>query len=225
MAEVAQAGRTLLIRIMHTILKDLNWRYATKRFDPDKPVSEENLHIIKESLRLAATSYGLQPLKFIIVESPELRERLKTASYGQSQITDAAHIIVICSFTDLEDAHVDAYMKDVAAAQSLPLEETSGFGDYVKQVIAPLSTEEKASWNSRQAYIALGQVMHTCASLRVDATPMEGFDPLAYDEILGLKKQNLKATLVCAVGYRHADDEAQHRTKVRRSAEDMFDVI
>lgn len=210
---------------MHTILEDLNWRYATKKFDPDKRVSADNLHIIKESLRLTATSYGLQPLKFILVESPDLRERLKTASFGQTQITDASHMIIICSYINIDSTHIDAYMEDVASAQSISIEETAGFGEYVKQMIVPLSIEEKSSWSSRQAYIALGQVMHTCASLRIDATPMEGFDATAYDEILNLEKQNLHATLVCAIGYRHDNDEAQYRTKVRRSSDKMFEII
>lgn len=210
---------------MHTILEDLNWRYATKKFDPDKRVSADNLHIIKESLRLTATSYGLQPLKFILVESPDLRERLKTASFGQRQITDASHMIIICSYINIDSTHIDEYMEDVASAQSISIEETAGFGEYVKQMIVPLSIEEKSSWSSRQAYIALGQVMHTCASLRIDATPMEGFDATAYDEILNLEKRNLCATLVCAIGYRHDNDEAQYRTKVRRSSDKMFEII
>lgn len=210
---------------MHKIIEDLNWRYATKKFDPSKRLPEAELHVIKESLRLTATSYGLQPLKFLIIESDDLRERLKVASFGQSQITDASHIIIICSYIDVDDTHIDDYMKDVASSQSISLEETKTFGGFIKQTIAPLSIEEKSAWCCNQAYIALGQVMHTCASLRVDATPMEGFDSKAYDDILGLSAQNLQATLVCAIGYRHEEDEAQYRAKVRKSSDKIFEVL
>ncbi len=210
---------------MHTIIEDLNWRYATKKFDSTKEVSEEDLHVIKESLRLTATSYGLQPLKFLLIQSKELREKLKIASYGQSQLTEASHIIVLCSYIDLNELHIDEYMKDVASTRSIPVEETKDFGDFVKQAIQPMSTKEKTKWNENQAYIALGQVLHTCASLRIDSTPMEGFDSTAYDQLLGLSERNLKATLVCAIGYRHVEDDAQHRSKVRKSTQDIFEVM
>ena len=210
---------------MNTIIEDLNWRYATKKFDPTKTISDDDLHTIKESLRLTATSYGLQPLKFLIIESAEIRERLKVASFGQPQLTEASHIIVLCSYIDITEADIDQYMSNVASTRSIPLEEIAGYGNFVKQTISPLELDEKTAWNCKQAYIALGQVLHTCASLRIDSTPMEGFDSVAYDQILDLSSQNLNATLVFAIGYRHEDDEAQHRTKVRKSSDTIFQTI
>lgn len=210
---------------MHTIIEDLQWRYATKQFDSTKRVSTEDLEVIKESLRLTATSYGIQPLKFLIIESPELRERLKVASYGQSQLTDASHIIVLCSLVDIKENDVDNYMINLAQTRSVPVVQTDEFGNYIKSAIAPMSVEEKSNWASKQAYIALGQAMHTCATLRIDSTPMEGFDPASYSEILNLSAQNLQATLVLAVGYRHEEDEAQHREKVRQTTEDIFTTL
>ncbi|MFT5779467.1 MAG: nitroreductase, partial [Crocinitomicaceae bacterium] len=150
---------------MHTIIEDLQWRYATKQFDSTKRVSTEDLEVIKESLRLTATSYGIQPLKFLIIESPELRERLKVASYGQSQLTDASHIIVLCSLVDIKENDVDNYMINLAQTRSVPVDKTDEFGNYIKSAIAPMSVEEKSNWASKQAYIALGQAMHTCATL------------------------------------------------------------
>ncbi|MDG1332035.1 MAG: NAD(P)H-dependent oxidoreductase [Crocinitomicaceae bacterium] len=210
---------------MNQIIKDLNWRYATKKFDPTKKVSSEDLATIKESLRLTATSFGLQSMKFLIIENPEVREQLKPASWGQTQVTDASHLIVLCSYIDVNNDHVDEYMQDVASARSLPLEATTGFGDYIKGAIANFSAEEKAIWSSKQAYIALGQALHTCANLRIDSTPMEGFDPAAYDEILGLSAKNLKATLLLPIGYRHEEDQNQHYAKVRKSNEAIFETI
>lgn len=209
---------------MHQIIEDLNWRYATKKFDPAKKVSDENIEVIKESLRLTATSYGLQPLKFLIIESPELRAKLQPASYGQTQIVDASHLIVICSYLNVSDEDVDAYMKTVSETREVPLEAVAPFGEHIKGSLAKMNGDAQTLWASKQAYIALGQVLHTCASLRIDSTPMEGFDPQSYDDILGLKEQNLKATLVCAVGYRHDEDKNQHMKKVRKSSEDIFEV-
>ena len=99
------------------------------------------------------------------------------------------------------------------------------FGNYIKQAISPMSMDDKATWNSKQAYIVLGHLLHTCASLRIDSTPMEGFDPKAYDEILGLSAKQLRATLVCTIGYRHEEDQSQYMKKVRKSKEELFETI
>lgn len=209
---------------MHRIIEDLNWRYAVKKYDPEKKLSKEQVDIIKESLRLVPTSYGIQPLKYLIIEDPVLREKLKVASYGQTQVTDASHLIVICSYLDVHDEHIDTYMKNIVEIRDVTLESTAKFGDYIKEIVSKLTRSEKEEWNSKQAYIALGQLMHTCATMRVDATPMEGFDSERYDEILNLRDQNLKATLVCAIGYRSEEDQAQHRKKVRRFHQELFET-
>ena len=210
---------------MNQIIKDLNWRYAVKKFDPTKKVSNDDLETIKESLRLTATSYGLQSMKFLIIEDPKVREQLKPVSWGQTQVTDASHLIVMCSYIDVNNDHVDEYMQDVASTRNIPLEGTQQFGDYIKGTLKNLSADEKAIWSSKQTYIALGQVLHTCANLRIDSTPMEGFDAAAYDEILGLSAKNLKATLLLPIGYRHEEDEHQNYVKVRKSNAVLFETI
>ena len=210
---------------MNKIIEDLNWRYATKKFDPTLRISDEDMATIKESLRLTATSFGLQAMKFIIVEDPKVREELKAASWGQTQVTDASHLIVLCSYIAVENEHVDAYMQDVAATRQAPIESTEQFGNYIKGAISNFTPEQKQVWASKQSYIALGQALHTCATLRIDSTPMEGFDPASYDKILGLSKQNLHANLALALGYRHAEDANQNFTKVRKSPEVLFETI
>lgn len=210
---------------MNTIIEDLNWRYATKKFDPSKKVSNEDLETIKESLRLTATSYGLQPMKFIFVENPAVREQLTPASYGQTQIKDASHLIVLCSYIEVNDEHVDQYMQDVSSTRNIPLEGTQQFGKYIKGAISNLSNEQKQIWSSKQTYIALGNALHTCARLRIDTTPMEGFDPAAYDQILGLSAKNLQASLVMTIGYRHEEDGSQHQPKVRKADAEIFETI
>ena len=207
---------------MHSIIKDLNWRYATKKFDTSKKVTDEDIDIIKESLRLVPTSYGLQPLKFVFVESPSTRKLLKDASYGQTQVEDASHLIVICAFEELNDAHVDTHISNIVETRKLESEKLKGYSDFMKKSIAGLSKEEKVIWNSKQAYIALGQLLHTCASLKIDTTPMEGFDAIQYNEILELQKDNLTAVLACPIGYRHKDDPIQFEQKVRKNQNELF---
>lgn len=210
---------------MHSIIEDLNWRYATKKFDATKKVSEEDLEVIKESLRLTATSFGLQPLKFLIIKGDDIREQLRAASFGQEQLSGASHIIVICSYKDVSDTDVDSYMNTITEQRGTPPEALEQFAGYIKGWMQKMSLEQKSQWTTRQAYIALGHLLHTCASLRIDSTPMEGFDPTSYDDLLDLSSKNLEATLVCPIGYRHEEDETQHRKKVRKSSDEMFITI
>lgn len=207
------------------IIEALNWRYATKKFDPTKKVTPEDLDKIKEVLRLSASSYGLQPLKYLIIENPDIREKLKVHSWGQSQVTDASHLIVFCSFVDIQDKHIDHHIENTAAIRSSDPEKLSGYGSFVKKKLAALEIEEKSNWNSKQAYIALGQLMLACALMGIDSTPMEGFEPEEYDKILGLTERNLHAVLVMPIGYRHPEDTAQFNKKVRKTTEDLFEII
>ena len=208
-----------------SLIEKLQWRYATKKYDATKKISAEDFNTIKESLRLSPSSFGLQPLKYIVVENKELREDLKVHSFNQSQITDASHMIVFCSLIDINENHIDQYIENIAKTRSQEIEKIVGFGDYMKKEIFPMDKSLLANWNSKQAYIALGQVLHTCANLRIDATPMEGFKADKYDEVLGLKEQNLKSILVCAFGYRSSDDLNSSLLKVRKSQNDLFYTI
>jgi nitroreductase len=209
---------------MNKIIEDLNWRYATKKFDSTKKISDEDLEIIKESLRLVPSSYGLQPFKFLFIENTSLRQQLKEKSFNQSQITDASHLLVICSLTEISEEYINKQIQNIAQIRSVSIESISGFGNYVKNQILHLKDEYVAEWNAKQAYIALGQILHTCASLRIDATPMEGFEKEAYDEILNLKKQGLQSVLVCPIGYRSEEDTNQFLKKVRRSQGSLFEI-
>lgn len=210
---------------MKTIIDNLNWRYATKKFDSSKKVSQENLETLLEVLRLTPSSYGLQPYKFLIIENPEIREKLKEKSWGQTQITDASHLIVLCSYIDVNETHIDAHISNTANTRGMEVENLKGYSDFMKNTISQLDAEKKQIWNSKQAYIALGQLLHACADLKIDATPMEGYDPAGYDEVLGLKEKNLHASVVCPIGYRSEEDATQHFAKVRKSKEDIIEFI
>lgn len=210
---------------MHKVIEDLNWRYATKKFDPSKKISTSDIEVIKESLRLTASSYGLQPNHFLIIENVSLREELVPASYGQQQVLEASHLIVICAYNDLTERHVDSYVENIISTRESDPDRVKNYGDFMKKTFAEMSNEDKLTWASKQAYIVLGQLLHTCATLRIDSTPMEGFIPERYSDILDLKDKHLTPILVCPIGYRHEEDATQHLGKVRKDQADLFDII
>lgn len=207
------------------LINHLKWRYATKKYDTSKKVSSEDISKIKEAINLAPTSYGLQLFKVLDIQDKAIRERLKPASWNQSQITDASHLFVFCSYTDAGGTEVNAYMQRKAEVQGLDLKDLKGYGDFVKGALASRAKEEKQIWMSKQTYIALSNAMTACAALKIDSTPMEGFDPNAYGEILGLDTKELKASVVLAIGYRSSEDATQHSAKVRKKEEHLFETV
>jgi nitroreductase len=207
---------------MNTFLDNQNWRYATKKFDAAKKISASDLDFLKEAVRLSASSYGLQLYKVIIVENPELRAQLLPAAFGQTQVTDASHLFVIASQMNIGNTEIDAYLKNASEIRNLPIEALSGYGGFMKGTINAMSEDNKSNWTAKQTYLALGNLLNAAAELNIDSTPMEGFNPAKFNEILGLDKLNLDTVLVVPVGYRHEDDATQHLKKVRKSNEDLF---
>jgi nitroreductase len=207
---------------MSTFIEHQNWRYATKKFDASKKISDKDLNILKEAIRLSSSSYGLQPYKVIIVENSELRAQLQPAAWGQAQIVDASHLIIFANETALGDDAIDDFLKNISETRNTPIEALSGYGDFMKSKISTLPSEEKNIWTAKQTYLALGNLLNAAAELKIDATPMEGFVPAQVNEILGLDKLGLNATLIATLGYRHEEDATQHNKKVRKSHEDLF---
>lgn len=207
---------------MSTFLENQNWRYATKKFDATKKITTEDLNTLKEAIRLSSSSYGLQPYKVIIVENPELRANLQPAAWGQSQIVEASHLIIFANETKLDEEAIDDYIKNISQTRNTPIEALTGYGDFMKSKITSLTDEERNIWTAKQTYLALGNLLNVAAELKIDATPMEGFVPAQVNEILGLDKLGLNATLIATLGYRHDEDATQHYKKVRKSNEDLF---
>lgn len=207
------------------MIDNLNWRYATKKFDKNKQVSAENIQLLKEAVRLTASSYGLQPYKVLEIKNPEIREQLKTASFGQPQVTDASTLFVFCANDDLTDAHIDAYLELSAKTQQIDVAGLKGYGDFMKGVFGSRTTAQKHEWSARQVYIALGNLLTTAASMQIDVSPMEGFDPKQYDEILGMKGSGYSTVVIAAIGYRSSDDEAQYKAKVRKPMDELFETV
>lgn len=207
---------------MSNFLNNQNWRYATKKFDASKKVSPEDLHTLKEAIRMSSSSYGLQPYKIIIVENPELRAQLQPACWGQSQIVDASHLFIFANDTNVGDDAINNFLNTISETRETPIEALTGYGDFMKSKITTLDPEVKKVWTSKQTYLALGNLLNAAAELKIDITPMEGFDPAQVNQILGLDKLNLNASLIATVGYRHQEDTTQFYKKVRKSQEDLF---
>ena len=174
---------------------------------------------------MSTSSYGLQLYKVFIIENPEVRSQLQPASWGQSQIIEASHLFVFANIVDVQDQHIDAYVQNFANTRALTVEDLKGYSDFMKSKIVPLPVEQKAVWTSKQTYLALGNLLNAAAELKIDVTPMEGFEPEKYNEILGLKALGLNASLVAAVGYRHEEDATQHYVKVRKPKQELFITI
>lgn len=208
-----------------SLIESLKWRYATKQYNADKKVSDQDINQIKEAIQLAATSYGLQLFTVLDVQDKAIREQLKPVSWGQPQITDASHLFVFCGYAEVKDEHIDAYMNLKAEAQNLEIGMLKEYGDFIKGKINETPVEFQQIWTAKQTYIALGKALAACAELKVDSTPMEGFDAAAYNEILGLKEKGLKADVVLAVGYRSDEDATQHGAKVRKPIEKLFETV
>jgi nitroreductase len=206
---------------MTDTIKNLEWRYATKKYDVTKKLSLEQRKVITESLRLSPSSLGIQPWTFVHVVSPDLREKLKAAGYGQSPITDASDLFVLCAKTTLDEEYVDKFISFVSNVQGVPVENLAGYKKMIMGSVSKPETE-KAEWMTRQVYIALGVALAVAAENRIDATPMEGFDPKVFDEILGLKKLGLASKVLLAVGFSAEDDEAQKQKKVRFDIGEIF---
>ena len=210
---------------MSKYIEHLNWRYATKQFDANKKLSEDQLQTLIDALQLSASSYGLQPYKILVIKDEKIKEQLKAAGYNQSQFTDASAIFVFAHQTDFGAELVDSYIDHAARIKEVETGALDDYANLMKNSLLNLPQEAKAGWTARQAYIALGNLLSAAAAHEIDTCPMEGFDAATFDEILGLTEQNLHAVVVAAVGYRSAEDETQHAPKVRRPQEELFEII
>ena len=201
----------------NNLITQLNWRYATKAFDPSAKISDQKLNIILEALRLAPSSYGLEPWAFIVVKDQELKDRLMAASYGQVQVGQASHVIVLAVRTDINDTFVDNFTSTKEQTEGMPAGTLAAYNGMIKGSINSLTAEQNIQWHKKQAYIALGFAMTACALENVDSCPMEGFDASQFDEILGLKELNLTSAVILPIGIRSAEDKMAMVPKSRRT--------
>ena len=200
---------------MMNALESLNWRYATKKFDANRTLTDVQVDQLLEAGNLAASSYGLQPYKLLVIKNQDLQDQLVAHSYNQRQVADASHVIVIAARTDVNADYISAYSDRVEKTRGLDAGTMDASKDVMLGTIGKLSPEDLFQWSAKQTYIVLGTMMAAAAQMEIDTCPMEGFVPAKYDELLDLESKNLRSVLVLPVGYRAEDDAAQHQKKVR----------
>jgi len=204
------------------ILESLEWRYACKKFDDTKIVPKNKITILKEVFNLTATSFGLQPIKMGIIKNKELQQQLVAHSFGQQQVANASHILVLCIDDDTTLQDIDNSFDREKAIRGTSEEIIASFRKFLKDSFSEKSLEEKQQSAIYQAYIALGNLMTVCALEKIDACPMEGFDTQKFDEILELDKRNLKSVLLLPIGYRADDDFMSKLKKVRKPLKEVI---
>jgi nitroreductase len=207
------------------ILNDLHWRYATKKFDASKKINDQDLETLLEVMRMSPSSMGLQTTHVLVVNDPKIREQLTAHSFNQQQVKDASHLFVLCSYRSLDEDYIRNHANRANAARDMGDERTEKMVESIGKFVGNKSPEAILEWTSNQTYIVLGQLLSACARLKIDATPMEGFNPKGYDEVLLLSEKNMVASVVCPVGYRSEEDGFQHVKKLRKSTEDYFTFI
>ncbi len=184
------------------LVENMTWRCAVRKFEPSKKVSEKQLNALLESLRLTASSCGLQPWKFVVVEATEIKRQLRENSLGgQACIEEASHLIVLSRMIEIPEAYIETYAEHLAQRWKVP--------SIKKDILAYVNSKsntERPFWIAHQIYIALGNLLTSCALLGIDALPMEGIMPEAYDEILGLRDEGYTAVLMTLIGFRHKED-------------------
>jgi nitroreductase len=207
----------------NTLLDNLRWRYATKRFEPSKKIPEATWAALEEAMVLAPSSFGMQPWKFVVVRSTGLREKLRQAAWNQPQVTEASHLVVFCRKTQVTLADVDRLIDRVSAVRGVPRPALDGFRGMIAGFVQnPPPGFDAQAWTARQVYIALGFFLSAAAQMGIDACPMEGFDAPSFDQILGLTGSGYAATVMATAGYRAAIDELASAKKVRFDAAEVI---
>jgi len=205
-------------------LAQLQWRYATKKFDPSRKIPDDVWQTLEQSLVLSPSSFGMQPWKFFVVTDAAIRQQLLPASWNQVQVTEASHLVVFARKEGVTEADVDRYLQRMAEVRSTSVDAFAG----LRKMIVGFSQSASfnaATWADKQVYLALGVFLTATAMMGVDACPIEGFLPSKYDEILGLKAKGYASVVVAAAGYRAADDKYAVLPKVRFDTGDVIERV
>ncbi|WP_335965385.1 NAD(P)H-dependent oxidoreductase [Galbibacter sp. PAP.153] len=205
-----------------SVINALEWRYAVKKFDNSKILPQHKIDILKKAFNLTATSYGLQPVKLLVVSNKALQSKLKEASWNQPQVTDASHILIVCIEDQIDSVYIKNYFNRVKHVRNTPEDILEPFQDFLINDFESKSKEEIINWAKNQAYLAMGNLLTVCAIEEIDACPMEGFVADQYDKILNLHTQNLRSVLALPVGYRAKDDMFSGFKKVRKPISDSI---
>jgi len=199
----------------------LKWRYAVKKFDPNFKLEEHIKDELMEALRLSPSSMGVQPYHVLAIENQDIKDRLKEASFGQTQVSDCALYIVFATGDPLKQNWIEKHAEMMVTGRNIPAEKATTYMQGFAEKLSLKPVSERSEWAIRQAYIALGNVITWCAFSRIDTCPMEGFNPDIYDEVLGLREKGLRACVAIAIGKRDPDDKYGLLPKIRRPQEEF----
>lgn len=200
----------------------LEWRYATKKFDESKTIDSDKIELLKKAFNLTPTSYGLQPLRLVIVKDQELKNKLFEHSYNQIQVKTASHVLVICIENTVDEKFIRAIFELQKEIRNAKDEIINPFRDFLIKDFGKRSNQNIEEWGKNQAYLALGNLLTVCAAEKIDSCPMEGFVGEAYDDVLNLKEKGISTSIVLPVGYRAKDDKFADFKKVRRPLEETI---
>jgi len=219
-----------MIKRMHQLspqdlVDRLQWRYATKKFDVSKIIPDEVWSGIASSLVLTPSSFGLQPWHFVTIRDRKIKEELLPHSWGQAQVTDCSHLVVLTAKTSMTEAEIDSFLTRTIEIRGGEIDQLNPYRDMMVGFTKNMDDAAMLQWAKLQTYIALGQLMTTAAMLGIDACPMEGINPAEYDRILGLKEKGLTTSVACALGYRCSDDKYADAPKVRFDESEMLTVL
>jgi nitroreductase len=205
------------------LLTQLRWRYAVKKFDATRSIPEADWQALEEALVLTPSSFGLQPWRFYVITSQEIRDQLPAISWNQSQVRDASHVVVFAIRSPFTDEDVDRFVARTAEVRETPVEKLAGFRNLMVKAIDQIARAGQIeAWATFQVYIALGNFMTAAAALGIDTCPMEGILPDRYDELLGLREAGYRTVVVATAGYRAPDDKYALLAKVRYPTDEMI---
>jgi nitroreductase len=207
---------------MNSTIKHLEWRYAVKKFDSERQLSDDKMNTLKKAFNLTATSYGLQPISLAVIENKDLQKKLVPHSFGQLQVAQASHILVICIQNEVNAAYITSYFNQVKKVRGTSDDILNPFKEAIVESFSNKEFQEIKEWSKNQAYLAMGNLLTVCAMEEIDSCPMEGFNPEAYDELLELETRGLTSVLVLPVGYRDDEDMFASLKKVRKDMEESI---
>ena len=205
---------------MSQLLEALQWRYATKKFDANRHLTDDKIAIIKKAFNLTASSFGLQPVKLLVIHNQKLQDELVPLSMNQQQVADASHVLVFCIEKKIDPSYIEGYFENVKEIRNTPDEILQPYRDYLRDHFKKESPEAIENWATKQAYLAIGNLLTICALEKIDACPMEGFQANGYDKLLKLSERGLSSVLVMPIGYRAVDDMFADFKKVRKTLEE-----
>lgn len=207
------------------LVENLKWRYATKKFNPNKKITDDQLSYLKEAIRLSASSYGLQLYKVLIVTDLETKKQLQPLCWNQRSITECSHLFIFCNYKNYFPDFVDEYIQLATIEQEIEYTTLEEYRTFIKGKISEKTPIEQTTWLERQPYLAVSNLLMACAEQRIDTCPMEGFTTEDINAYFQLDRKNLNAVVMVAVGYRAEDDVAQYRKKIRKPEKELFELF